>query len=169
MNKYAISLFSLGAVLVIALVTILHATPEEAENSMRKQIPYGPSQPRPLLSVPITIRLDFLSGLPNPTWQLSKEQAEQLVNILFSAPHAAEGQDLFMGLGYRGFVAESEDESGDTIIIRVQDGMIELQTSSTVTFLKDTDRAIEQLLLASGRAHLKPELYNLIKKQITEA
>ncbi len=59
--------------------------------------------------MPTLITLDIFSGRPNPTWELSDEQAKMLKEKLYGLREKTLSKTpaIFYGLGYRGFILSS--------------------------------------------------------------
>jgi len=59
----------------------------------------------------IKVELDIFSGLPNPTWTLSKNEESELLDQLQAAPSLAQSESsVGSTLGYRGYVIHVEDD-----------------------------------------------------------
>lgn len=112
------------------------------------------------------VTLNVFSGRRDPTWSLSKEQAESLLSIVKELP-ACDQRKFFDGLGYRGFqVTMSRPITERRSKVTVYRGRVRYDDGGNVKYLADEDRQIEQLLLKSGSPHLKPGLYKTIERQI---
>jgi hypothetical protein len=112
------------------------------------------------------VTLDIYSGRQNPTWSLTKEQAENLLVIVKGLP-ASDPCDFFDGLGYRGFkVNLTSPVAGKTSAIMVYRGRVRYDDGRQVKYLTDKDRRIEQLLLKYGSPHLTPGLYKTVEREV---
>jgi hypothetical protein len=110
------------------------------------------------------VELDIFSGMPNPHWNLSDAEADSFVHQLASLRRLAQG-DLHGNLGYRGFIVQlrfgSTAES-----IRIQTGIVEIWSDSTLTHAEDVGRRLERWLLNSGKPYLKIEIFHLVEREI---
>lgn len=110
--------------------------------------------------------LDVYSGRKNPSWSLSKEQAESLLSVVRELP-ASEPGDFFDGLGYRGFrVSVPRGGKGGGGELTVYRGRVRYDDGSDVVYLADKERRLEQLLLKSGGPHLTPSLYKAMEREV---
>lgn len=112
------------------------------------------------------VTLDVFSGRKNPSWSLSKEQAESLLSIVRGLP-ASEPGDFFDGLGYRGFrVSMPRPGKGGGGELTVYRGRVRYDDGRNVKHLTDKERRLEQLLLKSGSPYLTPGLYKAIEREV---
>lgn len=112
------------------------------------------------------VTLDIFSGRPNPTWQLTREQTENLLVIVKKLPDCDPG-DLFDGLGYRGFqVVLNGTANGQRSTLTVYRGKVRYEEGRHVRHLADKDRQLEQLLLKYGSPHLAPGLYKTVEREV---
>ena len=130
-----------------------------------QSVPVGKAV-RMRLPAEVGVELDIFSGEPNPAWTLT--QAERNA-VLAELSHAEETgpQDMFDGLGYRGFVL-SPAGAGHTPVVelRIRHGAIRYRAGETVTYWKDPDRRAERRLLSSARLHLEAKLYEHVRAQV---
>ena len=99
----------------------------------------------------IDIVLGIYSGVPDPTWTLTDDQATELATALASLTRV-EGPAPVGGLGYHGFTIISPD--GTLVAF---DGTVANTASTPPYYLADPDRTIERFLLDTARTQLKPE------------
>lgn len=114
----------------------------------------------------VTVTLDIYSGLPNPSWELSDEQAAQFVEQLRSArsttlekPGALDGR-----LGYRGFFVRSVQEKGLEPLTLVHAGLADIDRFAPSLVLPGSD--VEQWLLSTGADALPEGLAAFVGEQI---
>ncbi len=94
--------------------------------------------------------LDVFSGRPNPSWELTPQDAKELARRLTSMAPAsrapAEG-----GLGYRGFTIANPDKMADLPVqISVFNGVIGLSENGHTTYYSDTN-GVEDWLIRLAR------------------
>src|SRR5207248_1561861 len=98
--------------------------------------------------------LDVFSGRPNPSWELTPQEAQELVKRLTGLVPAnrapAQG-----GLGYRGFTIANPDKvAGLPAQIRVFNGVIGLSENGRTTYYHDTHNVEDWLIgLARQQGH----------------
>lgn len=116
----------------------------------------------------IIVTLDIYSGNPNPTWELSSEQADNL-RALFSqdrqmtkmrAP-ASSGK-----LGYRGFALSTVGELSVPSKALVYDGVIDVGTSVQPNYI-DNESQFEKFLLGTAGIALKQTERDYVTAEIT--
>ena len=112
----------------------------------------------------VEVELDIFSGMPNPTWNLTDAQAATLVQRLQSMPKAP-AVTLSGRLGYRGFVVQVIAD-GETQMVQVQNGFAQISTGATATHVRDAGRELERWLLDTGRPHLKPEHFEIVRREL---
>ena len=112
------------------------------------------------------VTLNIFSGRKNPTWLLSKEQADKLASIIKELP-TVNSTRSFDGLGYRGFrVTFPSTMLGKPTEITVYKGKVRYSDGCSVKQLADKDRRIERLLLKSGSSHVDAEVYKTVEREI---
>jgi hypothetical protein len=108
----------------------------------------------------IVVELDVFSGRPNPTWSLSVEQAEELLEAFQNLP-PTDKLSPETGLGYRGFILSNPDRIGGlSPHIRIYGGIVTM-TDGYVQAYRD-DHEIEQLLLLQALQHGYKTLVNSV-------
>lgn len=100
-----------------------------------------------------TVSLGLYSGLPDPSWVLSDEEAEALDALLESLPRV-EGSAPSGGLGYHGFSIERLTPQGMPRLLVAFQGTVSDPASSSLAYLDDPERSIERFLLETGRDQL---------------
>lgn len=112
------------------------------------------------------VTLDVYSGRKNPSWSLSKGQAESLLSIVRGLPDSEPG-DFFDGLGYRGFqVSLPHPEKGGRGELTVYRGRVRYDDGGNVKYLADKERRLEELLLKSGGPYLTPGLHKAMEREV---
>ena len=85
------------------------------------------------------VELDIYSGMPNPTWALSIEDARSLATRMASLPRTSD-QRLHGNLGYRGFIIRLIQ--GPTAQeVRVQSGIVQVAEQGGHFYARDNNRA----------------------------
>jgi hypothetical protein len=98
-------------------------------------------------------RLGLYSGLPDPSWELSDEEATDLSTLLESLPRV-DGSAPSGGLGYHGFTIERLTPEGMPRLLVAFEGTVSDPLSSRLAYLDDSERSVERFLLDSGRDQL---------------
>jgi hypothetical protein len=94
--------------------------------------------------VPIEVELDVFSGMPNPTWTLSRADAALFAERLSALlPGALREQDN--PLGYRGLVVDTGAE-----VVRVHRGSARISRGGSLVVLADPGRSLERWLFSTG-------------------
>jgi hypothetical protein len=115
------------------------------------------------MSPRVDVELDIFSGMPNPTWTLTNDEAESFVKQLSALPQTS-AREVTGNLGYRGFIV-SMTEGTDERVIRVQNGAVHVCKGKTTVYADDTGRKLERWLLDTGKAHLNDELFHLVERE----
>jgi hypothetical protein len=100
-----------------------------------------------------TVSLGLYSGLPNPSWELSEEEASALTALLETLPRV-DGSPPSGGLGYSGFWIERLTPEGMPRLLVAFQGTVSDPLSSHLSYLDDPERSVERFLLDSGRDRL---------------
>lgn len=112
----------------------------------------------------VEVELDIYSGMPNPSWALSNDDAKALATRLASLPRTLD-QRLHANLGYRGFIIRLT--RGSTAQeVRVQSGIVQVAEQGGPFYARDNSRALERWLLATGRPYMKPERFEELERQL---
>jgi len=109
------------------------------------------------------VELDIFSGRPNPTWVLTEQETEAFTRQLDMLPRTPARQ-FSTPLGYRGFIVQCQEERVQRSI-QVQRGTVQIGSGSAGEFALDTDRGFERWLLATGKAHLPPEVFKIAERE----
>jgi len=100
----------------------------------------------------VNVELAIFSGRPNPSWQLSAREINELTSRLsglppFGLPGTASA------LGYRGFIVSNPEESGGLPArIQVYNGIVSVERSGQMNFYQDANH-LERWLLDCARSH----------------
>ena len=119
--------------------------------------------------MPVIVTLDTYSGIPNPTWELSDQQALQLRALLqeekemtnLRAP-AGTGR-----LGYRGFLISTVGELSLPKKALVFDGVLDIGASDQPNYV-DKNSKIEEFLLSTAGPALRQEERDLVTAEISK-
>ena len=90
------------------------------------------------------VEIDVFSGLPNPRWQLTREEARELQRKLNDLPR--DSGALRETLGYRGFVIKNANQR-----IHISNGLVALERGDEQVFFRDAHGAEEWLLENAAR------------------
>jgi len=110
------------------------------------------------------VELDIFSGMPNPTWILTDAETDSFVKQLAALPQTS-ARELSGNLGYRGFIVECA-QGGNTQLIRVQKGTVQISEGATNVYASDKDRRLERWLLNTGKPHLDNELFQMAEQDV---
>ncbi len=83
------------------------------------------------------IELDLFSGQPNPSFQISKDEFENLADEIYKLEES-EPVHLFDGLGFRGIVLSGVFP----MFIHIQNKVIKIQTLEDVKYFKSNPQII---------------------------
>jgi len=109
------------------------------------------------------VELDIFSGMPNPAWTLSSDEADSLLKRVAALPQTG-ARELVGNLGYRGFIVRcTGGASAQTV--RVQRGLVESEDRKTAYAL-DEDRGLERWLLSTGKSHLSSEIFTIVEGEL---
>jgi hypothetical protein len=114
-----------------------------------------------------TVTLDIFSGMPNPSWELGEDEAQELLSSTASLKEqtAAKPSGVAGMLGYRGFfVSRPPTSPHGSLGLYVHEGLID--RGQRELNVMDAQRRTERLLLESGRKHLGPELTTYLEELI---
>jgi hypothetical protein len=142
----------------LAIVIVFVATIVASPGALAQSASPSPGSPAATFDVfaespTTTVSLGLYSGLPDPSWALSDEEAAALSALLESLPRV-DGSAPSGGLGYHGFTIERLTPEGMPRLLVAFDGTVSDPASSHLSYLDDPDRSIERFLLESGRDQL---------------
>src|SRR5271168_1368039 len=106
------------------------------------------------------VELDIFSGMPNPTWILTNDEAGSFVKQLAALPRAS-ARKLSGNLGYRGFIVQCTRGAG-TQWIRIQNGIVHVSKDGETVYAFDKNRELERQLFNTGKPHLNNELLQIV-------
>jgi len=110
------------------------------------------------------IQVDIFSGRPNPAWEATPQEAEDIEAVLASLPVAAgDVPPPSEQLGFRGFWL-SDRQSNRRIY--VHGSAVQIQTAATVTAKLDSGRQLQQMLVNMSRSHLDVNLFDFLVSQL---
>ncbi len=112
------------------------------------------------------VEADLFSGRPNPKWELSGTLSARLISDAAQLP-VIEHQEMFDGLGYRGFlVSFDQEEDTETIVWRVKGKVLQINQAGTTVYKKDESRSIENRLLESAMPYLDDAIFRRLEHEI---
>ena len=91
------------------------------------------------------VEVDAFSGLPNPTWELSSDEANDILARLELLPPVNASVSV-PDLGYRGFLLHTGDRE-----IRIYQGFVITEQSGDVHAYRDS-RGVEETLAGYARS-----------------
>ncbi|QRM54929.1 hypothetical protein [Sinorhizobium sp. BG8] len=94
------------------------------------------------------VELDIMSGRPNPVWDLTPAQADELGDIVETLPTGTGTPPPDPGLGYRGFVVT--DKARPSWRLGVFKGFVRISGGGPTEIRNDRDRRLERWLLDSA-------------------
>jgi hypothetical protein len=113
----------------------------------------------------VEVEVHIFSGRPNPNWKLSQEET-QLLSTMLGKLSPTKPQDLFEGLGYRGFVITSRKPLAGASPVRIYKGVVKIGVDDNAKYFLDTNQQIEKWLLVKAKAVLNAEDYKVIANEI---
>ena len=116
------------------------------------------------MSARCEVELDIFSGMPNPTWILTNDEADSFVKQLAGLPRIS-ARELAGNLGYRGFIVQCT-QGAQTRLISVQHGTVRISKGDAEDDVYAEDRGLERWLLDTGRPHLKNELFQIAEREV---
>jgi hypothetical protein len=110
----------------------------------------------------VRVVLGIYSGRPDPEWVLTADQTAVLDAEIAALPDAT-GMPPAGGLGYHGFTVT---RPGSTFV--AYGGTVAPPGDAARAFKLDQGRAVERLLLETGRAHLAPAEIAEVERALSE-
>lgn len=116
----------------------------------------------------VTITLDIYSGLPNPSWELTDEQAANLVERLRASTQQSLSKLASTDgrLGYRGFRIEAVQEKGLEAKTFIHGGLADISRMHPSLVLGSD---VEQWLLSTSEGAISDELIEYVASEIGAA
>lgn len=111
--------------------------------------------------------LQIYSGKENPTWNLTGQQADELISLLENLPKS-ESLDFSGGLGYTGFhvAIKGENDTKTNRQITAYKGQILYQSETSKEYFTDRERRVEMFLLKTGESSLDAKIMNRVEQEI---
>lgn len=115
----------------------------------------------------VIVTLDMYSGLPNPSWELSDEDAQKLKAMLASRVQisSATSPGALSRLGYRGLIVSASDPNLAPSVLRAFDGILEAASLAQPNVI-DHDSEVELFLLGTAGTALRRDEYELVREQV---
>jgi len=111
------------------------------------------------------VELDAFSGRPNPVWDLTEAQAQELLTRLQNLPK--DGGTGRQGLGYRGLIVTADGGNiGGFDRVVISDGAVLGERGTQDQRFRDANRDLERWLFHTGRGHLEPDVYSMIAQEL---
>jgi hypothetical protein len=108
-----------------------------------------------MLATIVTVMLDAFSGLTNPTWSLSPQDAGSLQQSVDRiVEQRSVEQPRIPDLGYRGLVIQGLDVQGKPAEVRIFRRWIIVGTDGDARAFQDKDNSLEMWLVELGRAQV---------------
>ena len=109
----------------------------------------------------MTVELDVYSGRPNPWWQISSKEIDEIADSLKNLPRADAPPEG--GIGYRGFVISNSGHVRDLPPrIRVANGVITFEDGDRISHFVD-EHGLETRLAEEAAAHGYRELIDVLR------
>ena len=115
----------------------------------------------------VIVTLDMYSGLPNPSWELTDNEAKELTKMLSKnrAPSSAASPSSVGRLGYRGLIISSHNIDVVPNNMRVFDGVMEVESLEIPNYI-DQDSDVETFLLGTAATSLRDDELQYIQQEI---
>jgi len=144
---------ALLALLVVVAVEGCGGGPSTGSSPASSSTPTMAASDAPMTRA--TATLGIYSGRLDPTWELAEAQAEQVAEALAALPTRT-GTPVEGGLGYHGFtLLLRRSEQADATLVAYR-GIVAPQGVGPRSCWIDVGRAVERLLLDTGRPVLTP-------------
>lgn len=116
------------------------------------------------MAAQIVVELDIFSGMPNPTWTLSGDDANAAVEKLAALAPMRSGT-LTTNLGYRGFVLQLMNGPASEVI-HIWNGIVQRTRAGQQRYFRDVDRQVEKWLLNTGRRCLDSGIVAIVEQEL---
>lgn len=137
----------MGVGFLIVLVALLGCAPPKGDGNMQ-------------------VEVDVYSGRPNPHWELTSQEAEELISRFRGLPRYQGARRVNEGLGYRGLIVT---KPGNLIEgyheILISNGLVITRQDRQSQQFTDQDRRLEKWVLQTGKGRLDQSLYEHINNQ----
>jgi hypothetical protein len=109
------------------------------------------------------VQIDMFSGRPNPSWDITSQEADQVRLLFRQLPERTAGARPER-LGYRGLIVNGDGvrDLGLTRIL-IGGGVVIAEGFQGVRYLSDADRGLERQIFHTGRTRLDPTDYAAFK------
>ena len=115
----------------------------------------------------VTVTLNVFSGRPNPSWTLSRQQAQELIHKLrsLSAKTFDQTGESPARLGYRGFTVGGIKDPKIGERLEIHDNTVDMGDLAPKRV--DMDHGLEQWLLRTGRDAVPSDVRSLVEKELS--
>ena len=113
----------------------------------------------------VTVEVDIMSGVPNPTWTTDEESADRLATLVAGLEPSGQAEEAAASLGFRGFVVRGLDLSdlGSYDELRVLgETVIASGKAGEDLALRDSERAVFTELRTASEQHLAADVFHAI-------
>lgn len=110
------------------------------------------------------VELDIFSGMPNPSWTLTKAEAEVLIERI-GALSPTSAREFPGHLGYRGFIVHL-NLGGRETVLRIQDGAVQVSEAASQRYVADQGRALERWLFCTGRPYIRRDVAEIAERAL---
>ena len=119
---------------------------------------------------PMQVEVDVYSGRPNPRWDLSPRQAEELREMVRKLP-GREGESFRAdNLGYRGLIVRAGGSGeGDYDELVIGSGVVVARGRGGAREFTDAGRATERWVLKTGEGRLEGDLYEYLSAEVGQS
>jgi hypothetical protein len=124
----------------------------------------GSQQPAEPAAEPTRIELDVFSGRPNPSWELTRDQAAELARLHAALAPANAASVIPDALGYRGFKLQGFRSFEELVVWR--EVVAARQPDQSVQW-NDPSRALESFLLRTMQPHVDAETFRTLGSLIS--
>lgn len=114
----------------------------------------------------VMITLDVFSGRPNPTWSLSEPMTAEFLRRLHALEPAKVDAPEFDDLGYRAVIAEFQDQTKGTTVVKASRGFVKLNQDGQQSRYTDVNRQFELWLVNTGASHVAPDVLRYVTGEI---
>ena len=116
--------------------------------------------------MPAKVELDLFSGRPNPTWELTHVESDEILRLLSSLPETTGDRAPEEGLGYRGIVLTPPPDAAFTEVVVAGGVALATDANGRIHHLLDRDRALERRLLETGRGRIAADIIDAVAREL---
>jgi len=115
----------------------------------------------------VTVTLHVFSGVPDPSWELTDQQAQELADRIarINKTTMLKPPGIVGGLGYRGFSVTAVRERRFDPHIYLHAGIIDLDRFDMNRVTDNSD--LESWLLNTGASAVAPEVQTFVQSELT--